>query len=124
MRLRYISIWLGALLLSMPLFAQTRYILTTSSPSTVLDTCQRHGLTIEATGWSNGSSGVYLVSAPSAVDVSSIEYRDSNIADFEVNQSIAMPELSGTTTAQLSQSVTPILESLSTRFPVLYFGSY
>src|SRR5438309_2446824 len=123
MRLRYLLIWLGALLLSMPLFAQTKYVLTTSSPSTVLDTCQRDGLTIEATGWNNGTSGVYLVSSPASVDVSSIEYGDASIANFEVNQPVVMPELSGATTAQLSQSVTPILESLSVRFPLPYFGS-
>src|SRR5947209_4711828 len=123
MRLRYLLIWLGALLLSMPLFAQTKYVLTTSSPSTVLDTCQRHGLTVEATGWTNGSSGVFLVSAPSSVDVSSIEYGDPAVANFEVNQAVAMPELSGATVAQLSQSTAPILESLVFRFPVYYFGA-
>ena len=123
MRLRYLLTWLGALLLSMPLFAQTRYVLTTTSPSTVLDTCQRNGLTIEATGWNNGTSGVYLVSSPASVDVSTIEYGDASIANFEVNQPVAMPELSGATTAQLSQSTTPILESLAGRFPILYFGS-
>ena len=123
MRLRYLSIWLGALLLSMPLFAQTKYVLTTSSPSTVLDTCQRHGLTIVATGWTNGISGVFLVSSPTDVDPATIEYGDPTIANFEVNQSAAMPELSGATVAQLSQSTAPILESLSTRVPVLYFGS-
>lgn len=123
MRLRYLSIWLGALLLSMPLFAQTNYILTTSSPSTVLDTCQRNGLTIVTSGWTNGYSGVYLVSSPTSVDPATIEYGEPTIANFEINQVATMPELSGATTAQLSQSVTPILESLSTRFPFLYFGS-
>ena len=123
MRLRYLSFWLGALLLSMPLFAQTNYILTTSSPSTVLDTCQRHGLTIVSTGWTNITSGVYLVSSPTNVDPATIEYGDPTIANFEANQSAAMPELSGATVAQLSQSTAPILESLSTRFPSLYFGS-
>ena len=123
MRLRYLSIWLGALLLSMPLFAQTNYVLTTSSPSTVLDTCQRHGLTIVATGWTNSFSGVYLVSSPTSVDPATIEYGEPTIANFELNQAATMPELSGATTAQLSQSVTPILESLSTRSPYAYFGS-
>ncbi|PYP88888.1 MAG: hypothetical protein DMG65_14675 [Candidatus Angelobacter sp. Gp1-AA117] len=123
MRLHYLSIWLGALLLSMPLFAQTNYVLTTSSPSTVLDTCGRHGLTVVATGWTNGVSGVYLVSSPTNVDPATIEYGDPTIANFEANQPVAMPELSGATAAQLSQSVTPILESLSTRFPIFYFGS-
>src|SRR5947209_9847129 len=86
MRLHYLSIWLGALLLSMPLFAQTNYVLTTSSPSTVLDTCGRHGLTVVATGWTNGVSGVYLVSSPTNVDPATIEYGDPTIANFEADR--------------------------------------
>lgn len=123
MRLRYLSIWLGALLLSTPLLAQTGYVLTTSSPSTVLDICQRHGLTIMSTGWTNGTTGIFLVSSPSSIDPSTIQYGDPAIANFEVDQSVAMPELSGATNAQLSQSLSPILESLSTRSPVSFFGS-
>src|SRR5438309_2004482 len=102
MRLHYLSIWLGALLLSMPLFAQTNYVLTTSSPSTVLDTCGRHGLTIVVI-----DTGV----DPKHPALSSVL---TTGFDFTRNQPGVPSELADLAPALqpgLTQSVTPILES-------------
>ena len=54
MRTRTFCILIVAVLLSLPLAAQTQYLLTTD-PSVALSVCSSHGLTYVSTSWSNSS---------------------------------------------------------------------
>jgi subtilisin family serine protease len=121
MRTRYLFIF--ALLLSLPLAAQTQYLLTTD-PSTVQSVCKSYGLTYLSTTWSNSSLhyGVYLVTATSSTNTTSVT-SDSRVLGFEPNRSSGVPELSGTTAANLAQSTEGILDSLPSRTAVAFFGS-
>src|SRR5437773_376764 len=121
MRTRYLLII--ALLLSLPLAAQTQYLLTTYS-STVSSVCNSHGLTYVGRSWSNSNYnyGVYLVAAPSSLNPASVT-SDSRVLGFEPNRSTGVPELSGTTSANLAQSTEGILDSLPNRTAVTFFGA-
>ncbi|HEV2991986.1 MAG TPA: S8 family serine peptidase [Candidatus Angelobacter sp.] len=111
-----------ALLLSLTLSAQTKYLLTTYK-SSVSSVCSGHGLTYVSTSWNNSnySYGVYLVTAPSSLNPSSVT-SDSRVLGFEVNRSTGVPELSGATSANLTQSTEGILDSLPNRTVVSFFG--
>src|SRR2546422_1077555 len=79
------------------MLAQAQYLLTTS-PSSVQDVCNRHGLSRASTIWTNSSSsvGIYLVSAPSTFYASALETEvedDSSVLVFERNQRVNVPEL-------------------------------
>jgi subtilisin family serine protease len=121
MRTRYLLIF--AMLLSLPLVAQTQYLLTTD-PSAVQSVCKSYGLTYVSTSWSNSSlhSGVYLVTAASSVSPSSVT-SDSRVRGFEPNTATGVTELSGTTAANLTQSTDSILDGLPGRTVVSFFGA-
>ncbi len=101
------------------LLAQDKFVLVTA-PSNVNDVCGRHGLTPVAQVASTSSAGVYLVSTFS-VDPSITT--DLTVASFEPNRKLGVPELSGATTASLTQSTAGILDGLPGRSAVQYFGS-
>jgi len=103
------------LLMGLPLLAQDNFVLVTA-PSKVQDVCGRHGLT----QLTKGPHGVFLVST-SSVDPSIST--DSDVQSFESNRALGLPELSGATVANLTQSSTSILDGLPGRTVVNYFGS-
>jgi len=104
------------LLMGLPLLAQDNFVLVTS-PDKVQDVCGRHGLT-QLT--QSSSHGVFLVSTTS-VDPSIST--DSAVQSFEHDRALGLPELSGATVANLTQSSTSILDGLPGRSIVNYFGS-
>src|SRR5690349_6184367 len=103
------------LLMGLPLLAQDNFILVTA-PSKVQDVCGRHGLT----QLTKGPHGVFLVST-SSIDPSIST--DSDVQSFEKDRALGLPELSGATIANLTQSSTSILDGLPGRTVVNYFGS-
>ncbi len=96
--------------------AQDKFVLVTN-PSKVQDVCGRHGLTQIG---QVSTHGVFLVST-FAQDPSIST--DSDVQSFEQNHALAVPELSGATIANLTQSTTSILDGLPGRSVVTYFGS-
>lgn len=104
------------LLMGLSLRAQDNFVLVTS-PDKVQDVCGRHGLT-QLT--QRSSHGVFLVST-SSVDPSIST--DRAVQSFERNHALGLPELSGSTIANLTQSTTSILDGLPGRTIVNYFGS-
>lgn len=104
------------LLMGLSLWAQDNYVLVTS-PSNVQDVCGRHGLTQVTQG---STHGVFLVST-SSVDPSIST--DRAVQSFEHDRSLGVPELSGATVANLTQSSTSILDGLPGRTVVNYFGT-
>src|SRR5689334_3782250 len=103
------------LLMGLPLLAQSNFVLVTA-PAKAQDVCGRHGLTQLA----KGPHGVFLVST-SSLDPSIST--DSDIQSFESNRALGLPELSGATVANLTQSSTSILDGLPGRTVVNYYGS-
>jgi subtilisin family serine protease len=113
-RIFIVLLALGAL----PGLAADKYVLVTS-PSKVQDVCGRHGLT-QITGLSGSASSLFLVSS-GVIDPSIAT--DADVVSFEANRSLGVPELSGTTSASLTQSTATILDQLPGRAAVTYFGS-
>ena len=111
-----VKIWGLLLVMSLPLMAQDKFVLVTN-PSNVQDVCGRHGLTQVG---QLSKHGVFLVSTFSQ-DPGILS--DSDVQSFEQNHALAVPELSGATIANLTQSSTSILDGLSGRSVVTYFGS-
>jgi subtilisin family serine protease len=114
---------LAALLTTLPLAAQTSYILTTS-PSNVQSVVTNHGLTVVKDLF-DGTNCVLLVTSPSS-DTSSVETEvesDLRVTGFEPEQRAALPELSSLTQPVLTQSSTSILDGLPGRTLVSFFGS-
>jgi len=103
------------LLMGLPLLAQSNFVLVTA-PAKAQDVCGRHGLTQLA----KGPHGVFLVSTFSLDPSIST---DSDIQSFESNRALGLPELSGATVANLTQSSTSILDGLPGRTVVNYYGS-
>ncbi|HEX5433275.1 MAG TPA: S8 family serine peptidase [Candidatus Angelobacter sp.] len=101
------------------MLAQSDFVLVTN-PSEVQDVCSRHGLTQVGQLSSGSPHGVFLVSA-SSVDSSIAS--DIEVQSFESDRHVGVAELSGTTSASLSQSSTSILDQLPGRAAVTYFGS-
>src|SRR5579859_1425984 len=104
------------LLMGLSLWAQDNFVLVTS-PAKVQDVCGRHGLTQLTQG---SSHGIFLVST-SSVDPSIST--DSDVQSFETDRALGVPELSGATVANLTQSSTSILDGLPGRTVVSYYGS-
>ena len=104
------------LCMSISLWGQNKFVLVTS-PAKVQDVCGRHGLTQVTQG---SAHGVFLVST-SSVDPSIST--DGDVQSFEQNHALGVPELSGATTATLTQSTTSILDGLPGRTVVNYFGA-
>jgi subtilisin family serine protease len=104
------------LIMSLPLMAQDKFVLVTN-PAKVQDVCGRHGLTQVG---QLSKHGVFLVSTFSQ-DPSIAT--DSDVQSFEQDHALGVPELSGATIANLTQSTTSILDGLPGRSVVTYFGS-
>ncbi|HKW75667.1 MAG TPA: S8 family serine peptidase [Terriglobales bacterium] len=104
---------------SVSLWGQNRFVLTTS-PSNVNDVCGRHGLTPISSLSSSSDSAVLLVSGSS--DDSSIA-NDSAVQSFEADRTLTVPELSGATIANLTQSTSTVLETIPGATAVSYFGA-
>ncbi|HET9363617.1 MAG TPA: S8 family serine peptidase [Candidatus Angelobacter sp.] len=110
-------------LASLPLAAQTSYILT-ASPSNMQNIVNSHGLTVVKEIY-DGANCVMLVTSPSA-SISGVETEvesDLTVVGFEPQQHPTLPELSGATQATLTQSTSGILDSLAGRTLVSFFGS-
>src|SRR5437899_9200710 len=103
-------------LASLPLVAQDGFVLVTA-PAKVQDVCRRHGLSQVS---QLSGRGVYLVSTFSLDPTTAT---DADIQSFEQNRVLAVPELSGATNANLTQSSTSILDGLPGRSVMNYFGS-
>lgn len=104
------------LLMSLPLAAQDKFVLITA-PGKVQDVCGRHGLT-QVTQLSG--RGIFLVTSFSPDPNIAT---DADVQSFESNRALAVPELSGATNANLTQSSTSILDGLPGRTVMNYFGS-
>lgn len=111
------------LLFSLPMVAQTSYILT-ASPSNMQGVIDRHGLSVVKELY-DGTNCVMLVTSPSATvsDVETDVASDVLVTAFEPEQHPGLPELNGATQATLTQSTTSILDSLPGRTLVSFFGS-
>ncbi|HEY1939390.1 MAG TPA: S8 family serine peptidase [Candidatus Angelobacter sp.] len=101
---------------SLPLVAQQSFVLITA-PDKAQDVCGRHGLTQVQ---QLSSHGVFLVSSFSPDPKTAA---DADVQSFEPNHVLVVPELSGATIANLTQSSTSILDGLPGRTIVSYFGS-
>lgn len=107
------------LLASVSLWGQNRFVLTTS-PSKVGDVCGRHGLTpISILAGSSGSA-VLLVSESSS---DSTIANDPAVQSVEADRKLSVPELSGATIANLTQSTSTVLETIPGAIAISYFGS-
>jgi subtilisin family serine protease len=104
------------LVMSLPAMAQDKFVLVTNSAK-VQDVCGRHGL---AQVTQISKHGVFLVSTFSQ-DPSIAT--DPDVQSFEQDHALNVPELSGATIANLTQSTTSILDGLPGRSVVKYFGS-
>ena len=114
--MRNLRLWiLVGLLTSLPLAAQTSYILT-ASPSNVQGIIDRHGLTVVKEIF-DGTNCVMLVTSPSAsvADTETEVESDLLVAGFEPEQLTSLPELTGLTQPTLTQSSTSILDGLPGR---------
>jgi subtilisin family serine protease len=102
--------------MTLPLLAQDKFVLVTA-PTKVNDVCGRHGLSQVN---QISQRGIYLVSsfAPDPGIAS-----DPDVQSFERNRTLIVPELSGATIANLTQSTTSILDGLPGRSVVNYYGS-
>jgi len=104
--------------------AQTQYLLTTS-PSSVQDVCNRHGLGPVAPLWSSNNTAIYLVTPPAGFVPASLETEvedDTAVVGFERNQTVGLPELSAAS-ANVAQSTGVILDGLTNRTVVSFFGN-
>lgn len=111
------------LLAALPMAGQSKYILTVS-PANAQNVISSHNLTVVRELY-DGPLCVYLVTSPSS-DPSEVEVeveKDLLVSGFEPEQNPSLPELSGTTQATLSQSVSPILDTLPGRTAVAFFGA-
>jgi len=104
------------LMACLPLVAQDQFVLVTT-PGKTGDVCARHGLN-PVTHISR--HGVVLVSAFSPDSRIAL---DPDVRGFEPNRTLGVPELSGATIANLTQSTTSILDGLQGRTVMNYFGS-
>lgn len=120
---KHILLSLVCLLMTVPLAAQSTYILT-ASPSNVQTVVTNHGLTVVKELF-DGTNCVMLVTSPSAnpTGVETEVESDLKVVSFEPEQHPSLPELSGATQATLTQSTSGILDSLVGRTLVTFFGS-
>src|ERR1700756_4713097 len=115
------TLGIAMLLCSFTLTAQDKYVLVTS-PSKVQDVCGRHGLSqlSQLTSGNSGSSSTYLVTAGS---VDPAIATDPDVQSFEPDHDLGVSELSGTTQGTLLQSSGSVLDQLTGRATVTYFGT-
>ena len=107
------------LLASISLWGQNRFVLTTS-PSKVGDVCGRHGLTpISKLAGSSGSAVLLVSESASDSTIAS----DPAVQSFEADRKLNVPELSGATITNLTQSTSTVLETIPGATSVSYFGS-
>lgn len=121
--LRFLLIAIVLLALTIPVAAQSTYILTVS-PANVNSVVSSHGLTIVKELY-DGTNCVYVVTAGSS-DSSEVETEvesDLKVASFEPDQIAKLPELSGLTGPVLNQSTTTILDTLPGSTAVNFFGT-
>ncbi len=121
--MRIFRLIIMSVLTSLPLAAQTSYILT-ASPASVQSVVSNHGLTVVKEIF-DGTNCVMLVTSASA-DTSAVETEvesDLSVASFEPEQHASLPELSSLTQPTLTQSSTSILDGLPGRTLVTFFGS-
>jgi subtilisin family serine protease len=104
------------LCMGISLWGQNNFVLVTS-PDKVQDVCGRHDLTQLTQG---SPHGVFLVSTSSVDPTIST---DSAVQSFEHDRALGVPELSGATVANLTQSSTSILDGLPGRTVVDYYGT-
>lgn len=126
MRTLRLAIVVGALFaLTLPVMAQTSYILTLPSSVDVQSFAASHGLTV-VSEIRDGSTCTYVVSSVSS-DVIAVETEvetDLRVSSFEPNAAVSLPEtLNGLTGPVLTQSTAGILETLPGRTLVSFFGS-
>lgn len=123
MKLRNLSFVAVLFALSLPALAQSTFMLSVS-PTNAQSVISGHGLTVIKELY-DGPVCVYLVSSPSS-DATKVETEvesDLRVASFEADQIASLPELSGLTQANLTQSNTSILDTLPGRTLVSFFGS-
>jgi subtilisin family serine protease len=121
--LRLLCITALVFALGLPLAAQSTFILTVT-PANAQTVLINHGLTVVQELY-DGPTCVYLVSSASA-DAAGVELEveaDLLVTSFERDQRAALPELSGLTQANLTQSTGTILDTLPGRTLVSFFGS-
>jgi len=112
----FTQICCGLFFMTLPLLAQDKFVLVTA-PTKVNDVCGRHGLSQVN---QISKRGIYLVSSFSPdPGIAS----DPDVQSFERNRALIVPELSGATIANLTQSTTSILDGLPGRSVVNYYGS-
>lgn len=124
MRPRNSIILLVCLLAGVAVSAQTAYVLTTS-PTSVQDVCQRHGLDNKNPVWSNSTTAVNVVADPANRLVSSVVTdvdSDAYVVTFEPNLKVGLAELSGAASTQLAQSTVALLDTYTKSTIISYFG--
>jgi subtilisin family serine protease len=122
-RLQLLFILSVLLAMSLPLAAQSTFILTVS-PSNVDSVISTHHLSIVKELY-DGPNCVYVVTASSS-DSSEVENEvesDVKVAGFEPDQKAKLPELSGLTGPVLNQSTATILDTLPGSTAVNFFGT-
>jgi subtilisin family serine protease len=127
MRKKQVFILILSVLVSLPLAAQSQYLLTAYTYS-VQSVCNSHGLTYVSTVWSNPNYnyGLYLVTTASSANPSTVMQQvssDSQVMAFEQNSKQLVAEVSGTTSATVTQSTTSFLDALTQRSLVSFFGA-
>jgi subtilisin family serine protease len=123
MKLRNLSFVTVLFALSLPAWAQSTFMLSVS-PTNAQSVISGHGLTVIKELY-DGPVCVYLVSSASS-DATQVETEvesDLRVGSFEPDQIASLPELSGLTQANLTQSNTSILDTLPGRTLVSFFGS-
>lgn len=108
-------------LVAKPVAAQTQFILQPTPNGSAAGIASLYGLTlIGPVG--NGSQGIYLVSAPTGVNVQNeiadVD-KDSDVSDFELDEPTAIAE----SPASLNQSSVAILDNYPNPQSVPYFGT-
>jgi hypothetical protein len=108
--MKRIALTVLLLLVSLAIFAhaQTGYIIRPTSTSSVATIAKRHGLAVVRP--LNVASSVYLVTAPSAIPPSQVESEvggDSEVTDFELDQTTSVPEVTRQSTGVILDQLLP-----------------
>jgi subtilisin family serine protease len=106
---------------ALPALAANRFILRPLDNTSVDNVCDRHGLTIVSQ--LDTHNNVFLVTASdvfSATDVITDVSGDSDVVAIEEDRTLSTPEVNAA--PSLNQSTTAILDQISTRTVISYFG--
>jgi subtilisin family serine protease len=106
---------------ALPALAANRFILRPMDNTSVDNVCDRHGLTIVSQ--LDTHNNVFLVTASdvfSATDVITDVSGDSDVVAIEEDRTLSTPEVNAA--PSLNQSTTAILDQISTRTVISYFG--